>query len=135
MERRNTAQKIAATSGDPEDWRVFRGLRNQCVSAQRLDRQIWEKAKLSSVDNSPTTLWKSVKGIIGWESSGPPTRLLKDGKYISSPSGLATTLNRYFINKVKTLRASIPVADIDPLAKLKESMANRQCSFNMKLVT
>ena len=43
MEQRNKAQKKAATSGDPDDWRVFRGLRNQCVAAQRLDRQEWEK--------------------------------------------------------------------------------------------
>ena len=55
--------------------------------------------------------------------------------YISSPSGLATTLNNYFINKVRSLRASIPVADTDPLAKLRESMPNRQCSFQIKIVT
>ena len=114
---------------------IYRGLRNKCVSAQRLDRQDWEKSKLNSVENTPAKLWKSVKGIIGWGSSGPPTRLLHQGKYISSPSGLATTLNNYFINKVKGLRASIPVVETDPLASLRETMRNRQCSFSMKMVT
>ena len=66
---------------------------------------------------------------------GPPIRLLQDGNFISSPSGLATTLNNYFINKVKKLRASIPVEDMDPLTKLHESMVKRQCSFNLKLMT
>ena len=94
-----------------------------------------KKTKLSSVENSSANLWKSVKGIIGWGDSGPPTRLIQDGKFISSPSGLATTLNTYFINKVKKLRASIPVEETDPLSKLRESMVNRQCSFNIKLVT
>ena len=135
MEQRNVAQRTAATSGDIEDWRLYRGLRNKCVAAQRLDKQIWEKDKLSSTDNSPAKLWKAVKGIIGWGNTGPPTKLFHAGKYISSPAGLATTLNNFFINKVKKLRASIPVAASDPLSKLRESMASRQCSFNIQLVT
>ena len=135
MDQRNTAQRTAATSGNIEDWRIYRGLRNKCVAAQRLDRQIWEKDKLSSSNNSPAKLWKSVKGIIGWGSTGPPTKLFHAGKYVSSPAGLATTLNNYFINKVKKLRASIPVVESDPLSKLRESMENRQCSFNIQLVT
>ena len=57
------------------------------------------------------------------------------GKYITSPSGLATTLNKYFINKVKNLRPSNLVANIDPFAKLQESMAKRQCSFKVKPVS
>jgi hypothetical protein len=52
-----------------------------------------------------------------------------------SPSGLATTLNNYFINKVKGLRASIPVVQTDALAKLRETMKNRQCSFRLKMLT
>ena len=135
MEQRNKAQRTASNRGDPKAWRVFRGLRNHCVTAQRLDRQEWEKAKLSSVKNSLAKLWKSVKGIIGWGDSGPPTRLLEDGKFLSSPSALATTLNNYFIKKVNKLRESIPVAEVDPLSSLRETMLNRQCSFNIKPVT
>ena len=135
MEQRNMAQRTAAASGDQEDWRLFRGLRNQCVAAQRMDRQNWEKRKLSSSENSPSTLWKSVKGIIGWSNTGPPTRLFHMGKYISSPAGLATTLNNFFVNKVKNLRGSIPGAEMDPLSKLRETMSNRQCTFETQRVT
>ena len=70
MIQRNTAQQTATTSGDIEDWRVYRGLKNKCVAAQRLDRQNWEKDRLSSSNNSPAKLWKSVKGIIGWGTQG-----------------------------------------------------------------
>ena len=120
----STKQLMA--SGNIEDWRLYRGLRNKCVAAQRLDRQIWEKDKLSSSNNNPAKLWKAVKGIIGWGSTGPPTKLFHAGKYVSSPAGLATTMNNYFISKVKKLRASIPVVESDPLSKLRESMENRQ---------
>ena len=108
MDQRNTAQRTAATSGNIEDWRLYRGLRNKCVAAQRLDRQNWEKDKLNSSHNSPAKLWKAVKGIIGWGNTGPPTKLFHAGKYISLPSGLATTLNSYFINKVKKTQSFHP---------------------------
>ena len=65
MEERNEAQRCAAASGSPDEWRNYQRLRNQCVSAQRLDRKEWERSKLSSVDNSPAKMWKSIKGIIG----------------------------------------------------------------------
>ena len=81
MLERNAAQQTGATSGSQEDWRVYRGLRNICVSAQRKDRQTWEEKKLSSTDNTPAQLWKSVKGIVGWNRSGPPTRLFENGKF------------------------------------------------------
>ena len=114
---------------------MFRGLRNQCVAAQRLDRKNWEKQKLSSKENSSANLWKSVKSIVGWGNSGPPTKLFHMGKYITSPSGLATTMNKFFIKKVKDLRENIPVAENDPLSKLRESMVNRKCTFEIQLVT
>ena len=103
MELRNVAQRKAAVSGSQEDWRQYRGLRNQCVAAQRMDRKNWEKSKLNRRDNNPTQVWKSVKSIIGWGSTGPPTKLYHKGEYVSSPAGLATTMNKFFIEKVSIL--------------------------------
>ena len=76
-----------------------------------------------------------MKGIVGWNSAGPPSRLCVNGKYINSPSGMAAEMNKFFINKVKKLRGSIPAVVTDPLARLRESMKNRECTFEMKLVT
>ena len=79
MEERNKDQRKAAASGSQEEWRFFRRMRNRCVSAQRMDRKEWEKKELSSVDNSPAKMWKSVKGMIGWANTGPPTNLFHEG--------------------------------------------------------
>ena len=54
---------------------------------------------------------------------------------LTSQKGLATTLNSFFIDKVKRLTRSIPVVGEDPLSKLWETMANRTYTFNMKKVT
>ena len=101
MQVRDAAQRKAAESGSQEEWREYRGLRNRCVAAQRMDKKNWEKRKLNSKDNSPTKLWKSIKAIIGWGSLGPPTKLYHKGEYISSPAGLATTMNKFFYRKSK----------------------------------
>ena len=44
MELRNAAQRKAAVSGSQEDWRQYRGLRNQCVAAKRMDKTIGKRA-------------------------------------------------------------------------------------------
>ena len=48
MELRNASQRMAARTGSQDDWREYRGLRNQCVAAQRMDKKNWEKRKLDS---------------------------------------------------------------------------------------
>ena len=53
----------------------------------------------------------------------------------TSPSGLASAMNRFFVDKIKRPRQNIPPATSDPLAKLKEAMRNRVCTFKLKLVT
>ena len=129
-----TAQERAASSGRPEDWRDYQALRNQKNRSVVQDEAEWQKKKLSSTNN-PSDMWKAAKSMLGWSSGGPPTQLYHLGAYFSSPSGLATTMNKFFLEKVRKLREGIPVTNTDPLARMRESMASRSCSFRFKQVT
>ena len=80
-------------------------------------------------------MWKKVKGWLGWNNSGPPKQLFYEGRMVSRPGGLASTMNRFFIGKVRSLRENIPPVATDPLKQLKEAMKNRKCKFKMKLVS
>ena len=53
---------------------------------------------------------------------------------ITSPAGLASALNRFFVDKIKRLRNGIPLPTSDPLKKLREAMRGRNCSFSLKPV-
>ena len=44
-------------------------------------------------------------------------------------------MNKFFLEKVKKLRESIPVTDYDPLSRMRESMRERTCTFSFKPVT
>ena len=80
-------------------------------------------------------MWKTVKGWLGWGGGGPPTQLFSNGRLVTSPAGLGTAMNKFFVDKIRRLRASIPRVFSDPLARMKEAMLNRQCSFKVKPVS
>ena len=100
----------------------------------KLEKSSWQKQRLDHSQNSSTNLWKSIKTCLNWKSAGPPSQLFQDGVLINTPEGLATTMNRFFINKVERLRQSIPGSNIDPLSMLRETMSQRSCSFGFKAV-
>ena len=90
---------------------------------------------MSSEDKSPAEIWQSVKSILNWNSTGPPSQLLDNGKIINSPAGLASTMNTFFISKIKKLIKGIPKTENDPLAKMRETMKNRNCTFKLREIT
>ena len=130
MKERNVAQNKAFVTKHPDDYRLFKSLRNQVTARMRKEKTAWEKLKLSSARNDPSKLWKNIKSWLAWNKSGPPTRLFHNGKLICSPSGIAGAMNSFFLSKVSGLRDKIPQSSADPLSKLRESMSDRQCSFS-----
>ena len=134
-EDRENAQEKASQTDNPEDWRAYRSLRNQVTAKSRADKKAWEKQKLDHTKNSATGMWKTVKGWLGWSGGGPPTQLFSDGKLVTSPTGLGAAMNKFFVDKIKRIRASIPRVFTDPLARMKEAMLNRQCSFKVSPVS
>ena len=134
MKDRDSAQRKATQTQHPDDWRLYRNLRNTVTARMKLEKSSWQKQRLDHSQNSSTNLWKSIKTCLNWKSAGPPSQLFQDGVLINTPEGLATTMNRFFINKVERLRQSIPGSNIDPLSMLRETMSQRSCSFGFKAV-
>ena len=132
---RNLAQEKAAETGNPEDWRMYKSLRNQTTARVRADKKAWKEKKVDPAQNTVSDTWKTVKGWLGWSSAGPPTQLFFEGQMVTKPAGLASSMNRFFINKIKSLRQTIPTSESDPLKKVKEAMEGRQCTFQMTPVT
>jgi hypothetical protein len=134
MQERDAAQVHAAETQHPDDWRMYRNLRNTVTGRMRKEKSSWEKQRLDYAENSSTNLWKNIKSWLNWKSSGPPTQLFSDGSLINKPEGLATTMNKFFINKVDNLRQGIQWSNSDPLEILKKTMGSITCSFTLKPV-
>ena len=135
LKERNSAQEIAAQTKNQDDWRLFKSIRNRATARMRQEKKVWEQGKLDSGKNDPSTLWKNVKTWLNWNNSGPPSQLFHQGQLINSPSGLSGTMNSFFINKVRNLRTGIPANNSDPLATLRDSLKDRNCSLKFHAVS
>ena len=51
LEKREAAHQKAAETDSQEDWRLFRGLRNQVTAKGREDKEKWESKKLDLEQN------------------------------------------------------------------------------------
>ena len=81
MKERDSAQKIAASTGNSDDWRAFKNKRNSVTAKMRQEKKGWEQMRLSHTENNPRTLWKNMKSWLNWKTSGPPSQLFAGGKY------------------------------------------------------
>ena len=133
-DERDSLHKKAVISDDPNDWRQFRAIRNKVTTKMRQDKRDWERDKLELEKNSSTGVWQAVKSWLGWGTAGTPTQLFFEGHLISSPSQLASTMNKFFLEKIQNLRNNIPVTSGDPLKKFREAMEGRNCNFSVKMV-
>ena len=134
LKERNTAQKVASSTRDPDHWRHYKHLRNTATAKMKQEKKSWETDKLSNPEHDCSTLWKNVKSFLGWSNSGPPSQLFHNGHFVNTPAGLARTMNNFFLEKVQDLRQRIPRVDTDPLSKMREVFRDRNCSFRFKPV-
>ena len=136
MKVRNLAQQKASLTGTAEDWSYYKQLRNEVTSLLREDKLNWQKNKLTSCEEACETgkIWKNILGWLNWSSSSSPTKLLKDGKLETSPRKIADIQNRYYIDKVHTIRSSMQGHNRDPLELLRQRLGGLQASFSSRAV-
>ena len=127
----------AATSQLKEDWDTFRRLRNELAVVKRREKLAWQQQKLETCEESGDCgkLWKNVLGWLNWRTTSSPTKLSQDGVLETSPSRMAELQNKYYINKVKTIRQNMPAQKKDPLSTLRQRMHGRSQPFSPTPVT
>ena len=134
MSERDILQSRAAQTKNSEDWKKFKVLRNRINSRLRSEERNWQKLRISECGQNISKVWKNVKDIINWKSSGAPTQLFNNGVLHNKPQEVADCQNHYFVNKVQLIREEMPAPISDPLCKLKSLMVNRKCSFSLHIV-
>ena len=134
--KRDRAFQIASTSGLDGDWAGYKQLRNQAISQLRKDKLNWQQSKLISCEEGSDTgrLWKNILGWLNWTSTSSPTKLRSNGTIETSPTRIAEIQNRYYIDKVKTIRGNLPDRGRDPLKVLKNVLLENQAVFSTQPV-
>ena len=102
MAERDRLQGVAAHSRDSEMWRHYKAVRNKINSRLVFEERNWQRSRITECGQNPAKVWKNVKNIIHWKSSGAPSRLFYDGTLHTKPVEVAKCQNLFFLNKVNT---------------------------------
>ena len=79
MRERDSLQKTAAQTRSSEDWKKYKGLRNKINSRLKSEERNWQRLRITECGQNSAKVWKNVKDIINWKSSGAPTQLFSNG--------------------------------------------------------
>jgi hypothetical protein len=134
MKERDRIKKNAAETGDKDDWKKFKHIRNQINNRLKYEESNWQKMKIDSCGTDSSKVWQSVKGILNWNSSGSPSQLFYNGSLVSKPQDVADAQNQFFLDKITMIKENLPAPTSDPLAVLKSLMVGRSCSFSFSAV-
>ena len=134
MKERDKQQKMAADTRKREDLQKYKALRNRINNRLKFEERKWQQSKLEECGEDAGQIWKNVKGILNWKTSGSPNQLFYKGRLISKPQELAEAQNQYFLDKIDLIRENLPPPTTDPLETLKTLMRGRCCSFSLSAV-
>ena len=134
IKERNDAQKKATETNLNDDWVNYKKIRNSVNNILKTEKRSWQESKIAGLGSDTSTVWKNLKCWLGWNTGGPPTKLIDDGIVYTKPSDLARTMNSFFITKVRNLRQNLPQNPGDPIKLVRKIMRNRTCSLKLKPV-
>ena len=120
-----------------DDWNSYKNLRNEVTALSRKNKFDWQQKKLQSCEESADTgkLWKNILGWLNWSSTSSPTKLLSNGNLETSPLQMAEIQNKYYIDKVHTIRNDLQGHNKDPLDLLKNKLEGNQATFSTQSIS
>ena len=103
----------------------------------RKEKSDWQLEKLQSCEETTDTgkLWKNILGWLNWSSTSSPTKLLNNGNLETSPLQMAEIQNKYYIDKVQTIRNNLQGHNKDPLEVLKNTLEGNQATFSSQAIS
>ena len=109
-------------------------MRNRINNRLKYEESHWQKKSLDECWSNPAKVWKNIKGILNWQTSGSPNKLFFKRSLRTKAQDIADSQNEFFIEKVNDIRANLPAPVADPLSKLKSLMLGRTCAFTLGIV-
>ena len=127
MAERNTLQKEASKNGDKVLMEEFKIKSKEVKKIVNLEKKLGMMKDLGEKDTIKAA-WKAARNILGINRNLSPTSLKDEkGNVTTNPSKMATLLNSYFTQKVKTLREKTNTPPtIHPVKRLEQWLNRRQ---------
>ena len=121
----------AITSGDIEDWRLFRSFRNQAFRFIEAAKRTFFIGRLNNTKN----LWREFRSYKGENDNSSPTKVIEGTKEITSPKKMCNVFNDFFINKTKDIQAKFDDDDEGQLEILEKLVPKPKTTLDIDHVT
>ena len=123
-----------ATETEVHAWEQYKKLRNKINNFKKQDEKKFKAAKINNSLESPEKTWRTAKEFMNWRQQGPPQQLQLGPLLITKASLIAASMNEYFIEKVKLIRAGILSLAPD-LSACYRVMEGKSCKLYFNHVT
>ena len=114
------------TNEQKEAWLNYKHFRNRINNRKKKEETLYKKEKMMEANASDSHLWRAAKNLMGWKSTGSPTKLSVDNKLITSAKDIAKSMNDFFVEKIADIRRSMSSIELDT-SKIKHCMENKSC--------
>ena len=143
MNLRDRLRETANQSQSQLDWNLYRTQRNKCTKIVRENKKEHFENLFKKCEDTRDVgkLYNTVKSQLGWNTNGPPTSMLVDGKITKSSQLIANAQLKYYKTKIENLMNNLPIPDMDPTYWLRKCIerwgrhADARPEFDFREVT
>ena len=93
MKVRYELHKIASETKNRDDWNRSKHMINRINNRLKYEEGQWQKVRLDDYGKDSAKVWKNVKGILNWQSSGTPNKLFYKGSLRTKSQDIADLQN------------------------------------------
>ena len=115
-------------------WAEFKKVRNEVTNMKRKDEAQFKSSKISESISCPQATWRTAKCFMGWKTVGSPSQLEIGGQLVTKASRIASIMNRFFVDKVNTIRDALKNVAPD-LSHCYNIMRRKRCSLQFRPVS
>ena len=134
MKERDDLNEKASNSGNREDWKKYKTLRNKINNRLKFEERSWQSAKLKQCNGDSKTSWNTIKTILNWKNYGAPCMLFHDGQLKTKSQDIADSQNECFVNKINTIKSELPPPKSDPLKGVRLFTDKKSCPMKLSAV-
>ena len=128
MNETNKQLEVAITSGDIEEWRLYRVCRNATLKLIEITKRTYYELKM----RNQRGIWNFIKDMANSNVIQTPSKLLVNGNVVTSPIKIAKALASHFDSKIKFIRSNFTKPHIDPIYLLSQLIERPASKFTLK---
>ena len=135
IKKRDNAMITMKTTGNQDNVRQFRTLRNRVHKLIKMDKEQQIKKTFEETEGDTKKQWKTTKQYAGWNKNISPTSISMNGKTINNPKGIADAINLAQISRNIKLHREVPASKIDHKTNYRKLVIGKNLELELRTIS